>query len=121
RPPVATSRQERRRPGAAGADPRLVHRGIRYLRRAGGHGAARDAGRRVSVHALPHARVWEPRASVPGPASRVVWEPRAGVPGRPHAKLGSTSRPNSSIASCISGTLLATKSIPENVVTPAAW
>ena len=50
-------------------------------------------------------------------------EPRADVivHGLPHVKLGSTSRPNSSMASCISGTLLATKSIPEKVVTPAAW
>ena len=39
----------------------------------------------------------------------------------PFLKFGSTSRPNSSIASCISATALATKSIPESVVTPASW
>ena len=38
-----------------------------------------------------------------------------------HLKWGMTSRPKRSIASCISGTVLATKSRPESVVTPACW
>lgn len=58
-------------------------------------------------------------------ASRVaargsVSGPGGGAPAA-HRQWGMTSCPNRSMASCISGTELATKSNPEQVVTPARW